>query len=227
MEKLLVRKSPADSPRPQPFFTLPLGGCGVQPNNGYAVGPYDFATIYNVAPFWNGTPAIDGTGETIAIVGETDINPQDVAMQEGQKMCGSPQRRSVSEERHGSGGRVAIALRVDRHRSGKRGTNGERLATRDTGEVTRTGCRRVGHRSWQRDYRFLQRRLELHSRDGSRRECHCQICLAVDCYHCVNSDCRRGNQRHARRDARHNRRCFGARAHSLRSIRRLRDECPS
>ena len=69
----------------QPFFTLPLGGCGVQPNNCYAVGPYDFATIYNVAPLWNGTPAIDGTGETIAIVGETDINPQDVASRKAKK----------------------------------------------------------------------------------------------------------------------------------------------
>lgn len=63
----------------QPLFTLPVGGCGVQPSNCYAVGPYDFATIYGVAPLWSGSPAIDGTGETIAIVGETDINPQDVA----------------------------------------------------------------------------------------------------------------------------------------------------
>jgi hypothetical protein len=54
------------------------GNCGVQ-SNCYGVGPYDFATIYNVAPLWNATPAIDGTGQTIAIVGETDINPQDVA----------------------------------------------------------------------------------------------------------------------------------------------------
>ena len=29
-------------------------------------------------PLWNAAPAIDGTGQTIAIVGETDINPQDV-----------------------------------------------------------------------------------------------------------------------------------------------------
>ena len=56
-----------------------MGGCGVQPSDCYAVGPYDFATIYNVAPLWGATPAIDGTGEIIAIVGETDINLQDVA----------------------------------------------------------------------------------------------------------------------------------------------------
>jgi hypothetical protein len=42
----------------------------------YAVAPYDFATIYNVLPLWNA--GIDGTGQTIAIVGETDINCQDV-----------------------------------------------------------------------------------------------------------------------------------------------------
>jgi subtilase family serine protease len=61
----------------KPDTTL-LGNCGVQ-NHCYGVGPYDFATIYNVAPLWNATPAIDGTGQTIAIVGETDINPQDIA----------------------------------------------------------------------------------------------------------------------------------------------------
>lgn len=60
-----------------PLFTL-NGNCGVQ-SHCYAVGPYDFAKIYNVASSWSATPAIDGTGQTIAIVGETDINPQDVA----------------------------------------------------------------------------------------------------------------------------------------------------
>jgi Pro-kumamolisin, activation domain/Bacterial Ig-like domain (group 3) len=63
----------------RPLFTFPApGGCGVQSSNCFAVGPYDFATIYNVLPLWTGSPAIDGSGQTIAIVGETDINPQDV-----------------------------------------------------------------------------------------------------------------------------------------------------
>ena len=45
----------------------------------YGVTPYDFATIYDVLPLWNATPtATDGTGETIAIVAESDINIQDV-----------------------------------------------------------------------------------------------------------------------------------------------------
>jgi subtilase family serine protease len=62
----------------KPLFTLPApGGCGVQSSDCYAVGPYDFATIYNVASLWNAS--IKGTGQTIGIVGETDINPQDVS----------------------------------------------------------------------------------------------------------------------------------------------------
>ena len=61
-----------------PLFTL-NGNCGVpQVPYCYGVGPYDFATIYDVAPSWSAVPPIDGTGQTIAIVGETDINPQDV-----------------------------------------------------------------------------------------------------------------------------------------------------
>jgi hypothetical protein len=43
------------------------------------VGPTDFATIYNVTPLWNGGASSDGTGQTIAVVGETNINLQDVA----------------------------------------------------------------------------------------------------------------------------------------------------
>lgn len=64
---------------PHPLFTLPAsGGCGVQSADCYAVGPYDFATIYNVLPLWTAGSPIDGTGQTIAIVGETNINTQDV-----------------------------------------------------------------------------------------------------------------------------------------------------
>jgi hypothetical protein len=57
----------------QPLFTF-----SPQPN-GYlfAVGPTDFATIYNVSPLWNANT--DGTGQTIAVVAEGNINPQDVA----------------------------------------------------------------------------------------------------------------------------------------------------
>ncbi len=43
----------------------------------YGLTPYDFATIYNVLPLWSASTPIDGTGQTIAIVGQTDINPAD------------------------------------------------------------------------------------------------------------------------------------------------------
>jgi subtilase family serine protease len=56
-----------------PQFTFPNQNlCG---GNCYEVGPYDFATIYNVLPLW--TANIDGTGVTIGVPGVTDINPQD------------------------------------------------------------------------------------------------------------------------------------------------------
>jgi len=55
-------------------FTF-AGGCGGPGTNCFGVGPTDFATIYNVLPRW--TANNDGTGVTIAVVGQTDINPQD------------------------------------------------------------------------------------------------------------------------------------------------------
>jgi subtilase family serine protease len=55
-----------------PQFTFNPGG-----GDYWAVGPTDFATIYNVAPLWDN--GIDGTGQTIAIVQRTNIHPQDVA----------------------------------------------------------------------------------------------------------------------------------------------------
>jgi hypothetical protein len=57
----------------RPLFTF--GGCGV---NCYAVGPADFATIYNTQPLLSGSPKIDGTAQGIAIVGESNIHVQDV-----------------------------------------------------------------------------------------------------------------------------------------------------
>ena len=62
----------------RPLDTIPGSECGVE-SSCYGVGPYDFATIYNVLPLWTETPAINGTGQTIAIVGETDIDTQDVS----------------------------------------------------------------------------------------------------------------------------------------------------
>jgi len=57
-----------------PQFTFSSGNC--YQGTCYAVGPADFGKIYNVQPLW--TSSVDGTGQTIAIVGESDINVQDV-----------------------------------------------------------------------------------------------------------------------------------------------------
>ena len=57
---------------PKPDFTF---GCGIA--TCYAVTPFDFATIYDLLPLWNAATPINGTGQTIAIVGRTDINPND------------------------------------------------------------------------------------------------------------------------------------------------------
>ena len=61
-----------------PLFTLG-GTCGVPGVGCYGLSPYDFATIYNVLPLWNASPATDGAGETIAIVAESDILLTDIS----------------------------------------------------------------------------------------------------------------------------------------------------
>ncbi|HET6936344.1 MAG TPA: S53 family peptidase, partial [Candidatus Angelobacter sp.] len=47
-------------------------------NGEHFIAPGDFSTIYDVFPLYTQAPAIDGTGQTIAIVGRTDINLADV-----------------------------------------------------------------------------------------------------------------------------------------------------
>jgi hypothetical protein len=56
---------------PHPSFTTTQKG-----QTYYPIVPYDLATIYNIKPLWD--EGIDGTGETIAIVSDSDINPADV-----------------------------------------------------------------------------------------------------------------------------------------------------
>jgi len=48
-------------------------------NGSHALGPYDFATIYNVLPLWNASPSMDGTGQKIAIVARSNIDIGDVS----------------------------------------------------------------------------------------------------------------------------------------------------
>ncbi len=67
-----------------------LASSGLRPDFGFTtcsgspcliedVSPYDFATIYNVLPLWNASSPIDGTGQTIAIAGTSDVRTTDVA----------------------------------------------------------------------------------------------------------------------------------------------------
>jgi subtilase family serine protease len=61
----------------QPLFTYPVSCPSGTSGSCYslALGPADFATIYNLTPLW--TAGIDGTEQTIAIVAQTNINIQD------------------------------------------------------------------------------------------------------------------------------------------------------
>ena len=62
----------------RPGFTLQSAGSCSATGTCYFVGPYDFAKIYNVLPLWEASPAIDGTGQSIAILGRSDVALQDV-----------------------------------------------------------------------------------------------------------------------------------------------------
>src|SRR6202030_3097736 len=62
-----------NSAEPQPLFTTDQGG--TTPTL-HIVGPSDLAKIYNIQPLWDA--GIDGTNQTIAIVSDSDIDPNDV-----------------------------------------------------------------------------------------------------------------------------------------------------
>jgi subtilase family serine protease len=67
--------SAVQSKSPRPLF----GGTDQTYGQFEDVAPYDFATIYNVLPLWNASTPINGTGQTIAIAGTSDIVLSDVA----------------------------------------------------------------------------------------------------------------------------------------------------
>ncbi len=46
-------------------------------NGTHALGPYDFATIYNLLPLWNA--GTDGTGQTIAVLAQSNIDTGNVS----------------------------------------------------------------------------------------------------------------------------------------------------
>jgi subtilase family serine protease len=61
-----------------PEFNFDVGSpCGLN-STCFAVGPADFAAIYHVQQLWSALPtAIDGTGQTIAIANDSNINLAD------------------------------------------------------------------------------------------------------------------------------------------------------
>ncbi|MGD0479008.1 MAG: protease pro-enzyme activation domain-containing protein [Terracidiphilus sp.] len=64
----------ADLSTPRPQFGI-TSSCGTSCTYLVEdVGPWDFATIYNVTPLWNASTPIDGTGQTIAIAGTSAID---------------------------------------------------------------------------------------------------------------------------------------------------------
>jgi len=54
--------------KPSPHFTSSISG-------NHFIAPGDFATIYDVTPLY--AQGLDGTGQTIAVIGQTDINVSD------------------------------------------------------------------------------------------------------------------------------------------------------
>src|SRR5580704_19306164 len=76
----MLLKHPALSATPSANSATPKPQYGINPSPGGEaylvedVDPWDFATIYNILPLWNKSTPIDGTGQTIAIAGTSDID---------------------------------------------------------------------------------------------------------------------------------------------------------
>jgi pro-kumamolisin-like protein/Big-like domain-containing protein len=63
------------SPQPNFYYPITSGGATVAVEED--VAPYDFATMYNLTPLW--TSSITGSGQTISIIGTSDIDLTDVS----------------------------------------------------------------------------------------------------------------------------------------------------
>ncbi|HVW87073.1 MAG TPA: protease pro-enzyme activation domain-containing protein [Bryobacteraceae bacterium] len=63
--------------RPTPMVRTPLATPEfTSPSGSHTLGPDDIAAIYDIAPLY--ASGIDGTGQTIAVLGQTDINLADI-----------------------------------------------------------------------------------------------------------------------------------------------------
>lgn len=68
LKPMYVRSVPGDANGPHPHYTTTIQG-----NTTYFIAPGDIATLYNLSPLYNATTPINGTGQKLAIVGQTDI----------------------------------------------------------------------------------------------------------------------------------------------------------
>ena len=73
--------------RPRPMYVRPTYGKNlrrpgytttVEGNTEYFLAPGDVATLYDLNALYNSTPPIDGTGQKLAIIGQTDIYLADI-----------------------------------------------------------------------------------------------------------------------------------------------------
>jgi hypothetical protein len=77
-EKQTGRAKLVEPENPDLTFQCGINTSTSQPLYCNALVPYDFATVYNLLPLWQQASPIDGKGQTIAIVAESNINLQDV-----------------------------------------------------------------------------------------------------------------------------------------------------
>jgi hypothetical protein len=71
MKPRAIQKKPL-SGIPQPNFTSATSG-------NHFLAPGDFATIYDLNPLYSASTAIDGTGQTIVVIGQSNIVMSDIA----------------------------------------------------------------------------------------------------------------------------------------------------
>jgi hypothetical protein len=74
LKPMYVRPAFVGKNGPHPHYTTAIGG-----STEYFLAPGDIATIYDIYPLYNASPAIDGTGQKLAIMGQTDIYLADLA----------------------------------------------------------------------------------------------------------------------------------------------------
>jgi hypothetical protein len=71
---MYVRPASGDANGPHPHYTTTISG-----KTDYFIAPGDLATIYDLNPLYSASTPIDGTGQKLAIIGQTDVYLADLA----------------------------------------------------------------------------------------------------------------------------------------------------